>query len=543
MTGTGNNGVFAGVLAPIGVNNVMTLSPDGRSIVYGADTEDGKAYQLWLRLLDSEVAKPLRGTVSPFQGAFWSPDGKWIGFFADKKLKRIDVATETVQTLADAPTPRGGTWNRDGTILFSPAGNGILYRMPAAGGQPEPVTQLLAEEVTHRFPQFLPDGRHFLFWISGTPQVEGTYAGALDSHEHHKICVADGPAIFAPPAQLFFVRESVLYGQRFDPDTMKLSGEPIPVASGVSTSPYTLLRFTASRNGTIAYRPDVIVRRQMTWLDRSGNTLGTVGESIDDLQNAELSPDGRTLGLTIQRGTGRYSMSLMDMARGTVTPLGTGWSGAPRWSPDGSKIAFGCVPRGILDVCWTTVSSNGPGEMLYVSPEAKNMNDWSPDGKYILFSPQTPKTSRDVIAVPVTGNDRQPIRVAQTPAEEKSGRFSPDGKWVAYVSDETGRDEVFVRPFPGPGPAVRVSTGGGENPFWRKDAKEIYYILGDQVLAALVKSSASGAFEVGIPAPLFKAKGIAVVRTDGQRFLFSMTLNDVSTPPITVIMNWAGLEK
>jgi len=233
----------------------------------------------------------------------------------------------------------------------------------------------------------------------------------------------------------------------------------------------------------------------------------------------------------------------MDMARGTLTPLGRGDSSGPRWSPDGSKIAFGCVPRGLIDLCWKAVDSNGPGELLYASGEAKNIADWSPDGKYILFNDQNPKTARDVMAVSVTGNDRQPIPVAQTPAEEKFGRFSPDGKWVAYVSDETGRDEVFVRPFRGPGPGVRVSTGGGTSPFWRKDGKELYYRLGDQLIAVSIKLSSNGALELGIPAPLFKAKGSVVVRTDGQRFLFAMTLDDVSTPPITVIVNWAGLEK
>ena len=533
--------VTPSALGFFGSNNQVTLSPDGRSIVYGADTEDGKGYQLWLRPLDSEVAKPLPGTELPLQGTFWSPDGKWIGFFADRKLKRIDVATGTVQTLADAPEPRGGACSRGGTILFSPADNGILYRMPAAGGQPEPATQFRPHNLTHRWPQFLPDGHHFLFWIGGPPEVQGTYVGALDSNEYRRICVADGQAIFAPPDQLFFVRESVLYGQQFDPDTMKLSGEPIPVASDVSTSPYMGLRFTASSQGTLAYRPDVVVRRQMTWLDRSGKLLGTVGEPVDDLQNGELAPDGRTLALTIQRGTGRTSTSLMDMARGTVTPLLN--AGTLRWSPDGSKIAFGCAPRGLVDICWKVAGSSGPGETLYQTAEVKNLNDWSPDGKYLLYTAPTPKTSRDVMAVPFTGNDRQPIPVAQTPAEERDGRFSPDGKWVAYASDETGQNEVFVRPFPGPGPAVRVSTAGGSLPFWRRDGKELYYRLRDELIAVSIKPSASGGLELGIPAPLFKANGSAVVQTDGHRFLFAITQNDVSTPPIKVIVNWAGLKK
>ena len=526
-----------------GGNYDATLSPDGRSIVYGAYAEKGKGDQLWARSLNSEVAKPLAGTDSPHQGIFWSPDGKWIGFFSGKNLKRIDVATGTVQTLADAPTARGGTWSRDGKILFSPAGNGVLYRMPATGGQPEPVTQLRAKEVTHRWPQFLPDGRHFLFFIGGTEDVQGIYTGALDSHEYHKLCVADGPAIFAPPARLFFIRESVLYAQQFDPDGMTLSGEPVPIASGVSTSPYTFLRFTASSDGTIAYRPDVPQRRQVTWLDRAGKPGGTVGEVIDGLQNGALSPDGRTVALTIERGAGTGSISLMDMARGTVIPLSTQHTGGGRWSPDGTKLAFACAPRGILDICMKAVGSSGPPELLYTSAEAKNMNDWSQDGKYILYTSQNPKTSRDLMAVPVGGNDRQPIPVAQSPAEERFGKFSPDSKWVAYTSDETGRNEVFVRPFPKPGPAVRISTDGGSSPFWRNDGKELYYRVEDHLMAVAIKVSTTGAFQVGIPASLFKAKGAAVPTTDGQRFLFLMTLDENSNPPITVILNWAGQEK
>jgi Tol biopolymer transport system component len=300
-------------------------------------------------------------------------------------------------------------------------------------------------------------------------------------------------------------------------------------------------RFTASSQGTIAFRPDVVVRRQMTWLDRSGELLGTVGEPIDDLQNGELSPDGRTLALTIQRGTGRSFTSLMDMARGTVTPLLN--AGTLRWSPDGSKIAFSCVPRGLVDICWKVAGSSGPGETLYQTAEVKNLHDWSPDGKYILYTAPTPKTSRDVMAVLFTGNDRQPIPVAQTPAEERDGRFSPDGKWVAYTSEETGQNEIFVRPFPGPGPAERVSTAGGGLPFWRKDGKELYYRLRDELIAVSIKRSASSGLELGIPAPLFKAKGSAVVQTDGRRFLFAITQNDGSTPPIKVIVNWAGLAK
>jgi len=214
-----------------GDTNSFAISPDGRFFAFSATAANGNGVQLWLRPLDSEVAKPLAGTESSFI-PFWSPDSKSIGFFSHQAMKRIDVDSGAVQTLADAPTPRGGSWNREGTILFAPAGNGSLYRVPATGGKPEQVTQQRAQDASHRFPQFLPDGRHFLFWMHGPPDVRGVYVGSLDSKEFHRICVADGPAVFVPPNHLLLVRERVLYAQRFDPAKMELAGEPFPVTSG-----------------------------------------------------------------------------------------------------------------------------------------------------------------------------------------------------------------------------------------------------------------------------------------------------------------------
>ena len=526
-----------------GDSNVIALSPDGRSIVFTAPAASGNGFLIWLRPLDSEVAKPLAGTESGF-AAFWSPDSKSFGFFAHQTLKRINVENGAVQTLADAPTPRGGSWNREGTILFSPSGNGPLYRIPATGGRPEQVTQQRAQDASHRFPQFLPDGHHFLFWITGPAEVRGVYVGSLDSKEYHRICVADGSAEFVPPNHLLLVRERVLYAQRFDPVKMELAGELFPVASGVSGNWSNFTRSTASDTGLIAYRPDETTRRQATWLDRSGKTTGTVGEPLADAVGADLSPDGRTLAITTRRGeNGAADIVLMDISRGTLTRLTAEDSGAAHWSPDGTRIAFQAGRVGLLDLYWKVVGSSGPDEVLFVSKEAKNLSDWSPDGKYILFSTQSPTTARDVWALPVNGDDRKPFPVAQTPAEERNGMFSPDGKWVAYESDETGHLEVFVRPFPGPGPAVRVSTGGGQAAFWRHDGKELYYRTEDQLMAVSVGASAKGALDFGLPKLLFKVKGTVVPESDGQRFLFLMPIGDVSRPPITVIVNWAGQQK
>jgi len=524
-----------------GSSNDVTLSPDGRQLVSSGAGDDDP---LSLRPLDSEVAKPLPGTESG-GATFWSPDSKSIGFVVNQKLKRIDLATGAVQTLADAPTQRGASWNREGTILFAPGGNGPLYRIPATGGQPVQVTQLRTpQEASHRFPQFLPDGRHFLFWIVGSPDAEGEYVGSLDNRDHQRVCAADGPVTFAPPDHIFLECESVVYAQRFDPDQMKLTGEPVAVASGVAGDRIIRGRVAASDTGIIAFRPDVAVKRQVTWLDRTGRPEGTAGEPLAGVRGGELSPDGHTLAIQTARGeVGRPDVLLMDMARGTLTPLTSERSGTARWSPDGKRIAFNGERTGILNIYSMVVGSSTPGDVVLELNEALNLSDWSPDGKYILYSSQSPTTARDVWAVPLDGADRKPFPVVQTPAEERGGRFSPDGKWVSYSSNETGREEIFVRPFPGPGPARRVSTEGGRLPFWRRDGKELYYLQVDQLMAVPVKGAAKAAFEIGMPQSLFKARGIVVPQTDGQRFLVLAPLGEVTTPPVTVIVNWAGQEK
>jgi len=524
-----------------GDTNTFAISPDGRSFAFSATAANGNGVQLWLRPLDSEAAKPLAGTESSFI-PFWSPDSKSIGFFAHQAMKRIDVESGAVQTLADAPTPRGASWNRDGTILFAPAGNGPLYRIPATGGKPEQVTQQRAQDASHRSPQFLPDGHHFLFWVHGPPDVRGVYVGSLDSKEFHRICVADGPAVFVPPNHILLVRERVLYAQRFDPAKMEIAGDPFPVTSGLSAGWASFMRVAASNTGLIVYRLDETTRRQVTWLDRSGRPAGTVGEPVADAAGADLSPDGRTLAITTRRGEGGAAdVMLMDMSRGTLTRLTAEDSGYAIWSPDGTRISFVAGRVGLLDLYWKAVGSSGPDEVMFASKEAKNLTDWSPDGKYVLFSSQSPTTARDVWALPVDGADRKPFPVAQTAAGETNGKFSPDGKWVAYQSDETGHDEVFVRPFPGPGPSVRVSTGGGQGAFWRHDGKELFYrTTDDHLMAVSVSASGKGTLDFGLPQSLFKIKGSIVPETDGQRFLWLLPIGNDSQPPITVIVNWAA---
>jgi serine/threonine protein kinase len=527
----------------------VVLSPDGRQIAYEATSGPGSESQLWLRSLDSKIKKPFAGTERAGEW-FWSPDSQSIGFFANQKLKRIDIASGAVQTLADAPTPRGGSWNAAGTILFAPGGNGPLYRIAASGGTPEPLTRLGAQVASHRYPEFLPDGQHFLFWVLGPPGVRGEYVGSLDSPDVHRLFDADGPASCAPPDQVLFVREGVLYAQHLDLHRLALAGDPVPVASGVSAISVGGKPASASATGLIAYRPAANVRRQLVWRDRSGNEVGAVGEPLVDIfvqganRQGRLSPDGRFVAIT-RFVSGEPNIWLMDTARGTLDRLTTEGGVGPVWSPDGRRIAFESGKKGILNIFAREVGSAGPDELLLESSEAKNVDDWSPDGKYVLFSSQSPTTARDLWALPVLGADHKPFAVVQTPAEESHGAFSPDGKWIAYVSDATGRAEVYVQPFPGPGRAWPMSANGGLGPFWRRDSKELFYVAAGRLMAVTLSVNANGTIEAGAPTSLFTigAGDILPGLTDGRRFLGVTPLDDEATPPITVIVNWSGFNR
>ena len=517
------------------------LSPDGTRIGYRG--LDGKQTQFLIRSLASGDTKslPLVSDVSGAISSFWSPDGTSIGFFAGQKLRRIDVESGAIQTLADAPTPRGGSWNADGIILFAPAGNSALYRLPAGGGTPVKVTELVAPEASHRFPQFLPDGRHFIYWVIGPRDVRGTYLGTLDGGRGSRLLDADGPATFASPDQVLFIREGVLYTQRLDLNALKMTGEAAAVASGLSTNTTTGWSVTASHTGVIAFRPVADDWQQVQWVDRSGKLLQAIGEPLNHLGQGALSPDGRTIALG-QITHGLSHLWMMEVARGTLTRI-TSDANRPVWSPDGTRLAFTSGQQdGLLQVYWQRVGDSDAPQLLFKSSEAQNLLDWSSDDQHLLISSQSPTTARDLWSVRVDGNNRTATPFVQTPAEERAGVFSPDSKWVAYESDETGATEIFVRAFPGPGRAWRVSTNGGTSPFWRRDGRELYYSAGPRVMAVGVNAT-ERTFEAGNPAPLFPLRGNLIATPDGQRFLVSASVGEVQSAPLTIIVNWAGRTK
>jgi eukaryotic-like serine/threonine-protein kinase len=517
------------------------LSPDGTAIVYLAPI--GTSPQWAIRTLSSGASRALPGMESERYTMAWSPDGRSIAFQTAQKLKRLDIATGAVQTLADSPTPRGVSWGSDGTILFAPSGNGPLYRIASTGGTPEAVSELHEPQASHRHPIFLPDGRHFLLWVLGPSGVRGEYLGSLDDRHITRLFDADGPATFAGPDRVLFIREGVLYGQRLDLTAVRLVGEAVAVASPFQASPTDPARVSASATGVIAYRTDPPVRSQIRWVNRAGTPMGTVGQPVADLTGGTLSPDGSTIALT-RTQNGDLFIWLMDTSRGTLSRFSNGTR--PVWSPDGTRLAFNSGRDGFARLYWQGIGVNEPAELLFKSTEAQNMADWSSDGASILFSSQSAANARDLWRLTAQGADRKAMLVVGTAAEERNGVISPDGKWMAYESDEAGRPAIFVRPFPGPGRSWRVSTADGVLPFWRADSREIYYQSAGQLMA--VEFSASGSTPaLGTPNALFSLRfgktGALLLRarTDGQRFLIA-TLTEDAPPqsPLTIIVNWAG---
>jgi len=531
----------------------MAISPDGRRLVFMASSAGRNT--LWLRPLKTLSAEPLAGTADASY-PFWSPDGRSIGFFADGKLKRIDVEGGAVQILANAAPGRGGTWNRDGVILFAASSAVPIMRVAATGGAAVPVTTVdRPKQSSHRFPCFLPDGDHFLFSAQGTPEVAGIYLGSLadPGRKPTRLLETDANAIFLPPRHLLFVRQSTLFAQPFDTDRLELAGDPLPLGEQVDTAGEGIGAFSASTTGEFAYRSGG-ASRKLQWFDRSGRTLGEIG-GADSSQPSEpeLSPDGRRV--VLQRTVnGNPDVWVLDVMRGVLTRFTFHPANelSPIWSRDGRAIVFGSNRKGIVDLYQKASNGAGAEELFLESPLPKLPTDFSPDGRFVLYRQTSPDTGRDLWVLPRSG-DRKPFPVVNTPFEERDGQFSPDGRWIAYMSNESGQFEIYVQPFPDPGGKWQISTTGGGQPRWRPDGKELFYIsLDGKLMAATTALSAAGqTVEAGAPQILFPtrivgwglqsgtAKQQYAVSSDGQRFLMNVVPEDVgASSPITLVLNW-----
>ena len=531
------------VTPPASDPSSIAMSPDGRKVVFEA--WEGGVSRLSLRRLESADAQPLAGTDFGTM-PFWSPDSRSVGFFAETMLKRIDLADGFVRTLSSAPHPRRGTWNRDGTIVFGPVAMGPLQSVSAEGGPTRPATQLLKGQTSHRWPQFLPDGRRFLLMALGTPDVRGVYLGSLDETTVRRLSDRDSAFWFVAPDHLLTVRDGALFARRLTGGHSRVGDESLAVApkvliSGVLTG-YAAM--ATSSNGHIAYRSSAPYT-QLVWLDRSGHQTSAIGEPDDSQPEiSDLSPDGRTV--AVQRMVnGNSDVWLVDTARGVPRRLtdDPGFDGAAIFSADGRRVVY--MSDASADV-WDTVherAADGTGATARVFAFDRRDNhyptDASPDGRFILYAHETGETQFDLWALPLAGK-RTPIQVARTPFVETGGKFSPDGGWVAYISNETGRFELYVQPFPGLAAKSQVSVTGGFMPQWRQDGRELFFVgPGNQLMSVPVVRRGSS-LETGEPRVLFtfpeRWAGSYRASPDGQRFLIITVVKDAS--PITAILNW-----
>jgi eukaryotic-like serine/threonine-protein kinase len=538
-----------------GVDILPALSPDGLLMVFPAENAQGKSV-LWVRALDSLEARAIPGTEEGLY-PFWSPDSRSIGFFAEKKLKRVDVSGGPVQVVCDATAGRGGTWSRDGVILFAPSAQSPIYRIAASGGQPAAVLSFdtARGEDSQRWPFFLPDGRHFLYfsYLGANPESRnqngGIRAGSLDSKQTSQILAEGSNAVYVEPRQLLFYRGGNLLAQRFDPSSLKISGEAVPIAEGVGyIEARKFALFSASPAGILVYARAVEFPSRLTWFDRLGRPVGTVGDS-GDYNSPQLSPDGRRLAVTLKEGQ-KSSIWLFDLVRGSKTRFseGTGDDGPAIWSPDGSRLAFGSGRGGPTRLYVRPVGGTGSEQAMLKTTNAEVPTSWSRDGRFIAYQIPGATTDWDIWILPL-GGDRKPLPFVQTNAIESFPVFSPDGRWIAYASNDSGKFDIYVAPFPGPGQRIPISTAGGREPAWRGDGKELFYIAEDGKMMA-VPIQTGTTLEPGIPVMLFETRtrpnqiGRYDVTPDGQKFLVVSRVAEREIPPIAFVVNWmAGQEK
>ncbi|MFI5166475.1 MAG: protein kinase [Thermoanaerobaculales bacterium] len=533
----------------------LALSPDGRTLAFIATS--GGATSLWLRTLDSLSPRVLPGTEDA-SAPFWSPDGRWIAFFAGGKLKRVEASGGSPQTLCDVADNRGGTWSRDGIILFAPSSAEGLSRVSPEGGAVTQVTKLdpSGNEGSHRWPWFLPDGRHFLYLVtSGKPEKQGIFVGSLDSRESRRLLPSVSAVSYAPPGYLVFLNDARLMIQPFDPSRLELVGQPVSLTEQVwsDSNIIGLAAVSVSANGVLAYRSGGTQNNQFMWLDRNGTKLSTVGPPGRYIEPC-FSPDERRIAFEISDASGIGDLWTMDLAGGNMSRFTFDPSddATPLWSPDGERIVWASSRSGAYDLYWKAASGAGKDELLLRSTTSKSPDDWSLDGKFIIYEDTDPKTKQDLWVLPVSG-DHKPMPYLQTESNELHARFSPDGKWVAYVSDESGRAEVYVQSFPATGGKWQISGGGGDQPLWRRGGKELFYLAAGGTLMAVEINPSASAFQAGVARPLFTlhlapgamtgTRNALLVTADGQRFLVNSSLEDAASFPITVVLNWTSLVK
>jgi eukaryotic-like serine/threonine-protein kinase len=533
---------------------MFKVSPDGRYLAFVSGNK------LWVRPLDALQSHALAGT----EGAtlpFWSPDNAYLAFFAQGKLKKIAATGGPSQTLCDAPMTRGGTWNAAGVILFAPSSTSPLYRVSSAGGVAVPVTKLEAGSTSHRLPEFLPGGQRFLYTSTGTSEQSGIYAGSLDGAPPVRLLPDVSSVVYVPQTAqdgvgyVLFRRETTLMAQLFDPLRLRLAGEVFPVVEqvGVSSgSPTTSLgAFSASQSGVLVYGSiNTGGNQSLAWVDRAGKRTELAGLGM--YSNFRLAPDQERIAFNrdAQDGAGA-DIWVLDTVRGVPTRITFDRAfvdSDPVWSPDGRSVIWRASHTGPVNL-YVKSATGSDQEDLFVKTDTANAlpTDWSRDGRFVAYQASATHTGWDLWIAPQFG-DKKPFPYLQSQFDEQAGAFSPDGHWIAYVSNESGRDEVYVQPFPLSGSKFQISTGGGSEPQWRADGTELFYVSADRKLM-VVPTKLGGGFQAGLPKSLISVPGNGSHRSyalsnDGQRFLVVVPTEGGSSPPVTVVLNWqAGLHK
>ena len=545
------------------------VSPNGRMIAFLPIVRSLGRSVLWVRSLDStDDARPLPGTENFGGTPFWSPDSRFLAFVQDGSLKKIDVSSGARQTLCDVPGGwRAGAWSRENIIIFGSAGHGLM-RVSASGGPAVPVTSLDPswQEGFHASPSFLPDGRHFIYYRDArVPEHRGVYVGSLDAtvdQQNSSPLISTG-ALYVPSTDpdngyVLFQQEDALMAQPFDTRRLRLSGNAVLLARSLP-NPYGPPQFSASETGVLAYFTGGMSSvSQLAWFDRAGKKLQTVGEPGQH-STVALSPDRTRAALSQTEGStgsSTFDIWVYEFARGTLERLTSDPSQhyTAVWSPDGSRIAFAIRRPGAYDFYQKASNGIGSEDLLLKSDEPQYPFDWSPDGRFLLYG-DTAGSHFDLKYLPLVGDDRKPRVYLQNQFNQSQAQFSPDGRWVAYTSDETGRNEISVQSFPQASKKWMVSTSGGTQPRWRRDGKELFYLSSDSTMMAVAVTTVPEFRVIGNPVSLFAAPvsngGPDLnafhydVSRDGQRFLINAVATDAPAArlPITVVLNWPRLLK